>query len=403
MADRGGETAVPAMWIDLSTLYFLAIGTLLLSAGMLFWEGQSRPKHLRAITCLAAGFGTLAVGCALALARGHLPGALGAIVANMVMMAGYLLVFEGTAALGGHRRRAISLTILIAVGLMWTLSGARGQHAVWNYVSALPIALVSGLTMWEMCCNDSFRALRARRVVIAFTALHTLFYAGRAFVLPVLAPIFGAPLLTAASTVTMYEGVLYSVGLPMALMALFREEAHEQVLTASRTDYLTNLGNRRWFFEDGERFLHTWGGDGRVFLLAFDLDHFKSINDRFGHAMGDEVLKLFARFARRAVGHSAILARIGGEEFAALLPCRSSTEAMALAQGVVSRFAEAVADPDAGLGVRATVSIGLAELGVDGTELPILLSAADSALYQAKASGRNRIVLAKAQPFAVAN
>ncbi|CDO38345.1 GGDEF [Novosphingobium sp. KN65.2] len=394
---------MPAMRFDLSTLYFLAIGTLLLSAGMTLWECRARPERRKELHFLAVGFATLATGCILAMARFHLPGTLGAIAASMIMLSGYLLLFEGVAALGGHRRRAISLALLVALALAWAFAGTRWQQEVWHYICAGPIALASGLTAWEMWRNGRLHALRSQRIVVAFAAVHALFYAGRALILPLLVSALGPHLLVTASTVTMYEGVLYSVGLPMALMALLREETHAQLLAASRTDYLTNLGNRRWFFEEGERYIRSAHAQTRVFLLAFDLDHFKSINDRFGHAMGDEALKLFARFARRTVGEGAILARIGGEEFAALLPCRSSAEAISVAQGVASRFAEVAADPRTGLGVKATVSIGIAELGPDGTKLPGLLAAADSALYQAKASGRNRIVLARTEPLAVAN
>ncbi|WP_395337472.1 GGDEF domain-containing protein [Novosphingobium sp. BL-8H] len=228
--------------------------------------------------------------------------------------------------------------------------------------------------------------------------MHCLFYLGRACILPLIAPSSGSTLLGISSIFTMYEGVLYSVGLPMALIALLREETHDQLLKASHTDYLTGLGNRRWFFEEAERHIHNTRADADIFLLAFDLDHFKAINDRFGHAAGDEVLKLFAGFARGIVGPDTILARIGGEEFAALVSCKSDADASAVAQAVVSGFAEIVIDRSKGLGIKATVSIGLAQLSRDGNDLAELLLAADAALYRAKVSGRNRIE--PAQPSA---
>lgn len=385
------------MRFDLPTLYFLAIGTLLLSAVMTLWERQARPLRKHELGVLSAGYVVLAAGCVLALGRGVFSGALGAGLANMVMLSGYLLIFEGVASLGGHKRGAISLAILVFQGLIWGVMGGRWPDMVWSYVSALPIALASGLTAWELWRNVPLRQFRSRRIALAFAVMHLLFYTWRALVLPLMVQGFGPQLLAASSVVTMYEGVLYSVGLPMALLALLREEMHDQLLKASHTDYLTGLGNRRWFFEEAERHIHQAPASTGMgtFLLAFDLDHFKTINDRYGHATGDAVLKLFASFVRHMLGPNTMLARIGGEEFAALMACESAAEAAASAQRVVNGFAEIVADEAKGMGIEATVSIGLAELGCDGNDLASLLSAADAALYRAKGSGRNRIAPAE--------
>ncbi|MFC6773392.1 GGDEF domain-containing protein [Methylobacterium gregans] len=130
-------------------------------------------------------------------------------------------------------------------------------------------------------------------------------------------------------------------------------------------------------------------------LLAFDLDHFKSINDRYGHAAGDAVLALFARVAREAAGPDALVVRLGGEEFAALLPGQGARAARQVGEDIARLFAEAAAHRD-GPGIRATVSVGLAEAGPDRGDLSGLLSAADRALYRAKAAGRNRLEVAAA-------
>ncbi|WP_395395357.1 GGDEF domain-containing protein [Novosphingobium sp. BL-8A] len=379
-------------------MYFLAIGTLALSAVMTLWERHARPMRRKELGVLAAGYAVLAAGCALAMGRSLFAGYLGAGLANMVVMAGYLLIFQGAARLAGRRRGRISLAILAFQALIWIAVGDRWQGIIWNYLSAFPIALVSGLTAWELWSNDRFRPLRSHRIAVGFAAMHCLFYLGRVCVLPLTVQSFGPQLLAISSVFTMYEGVLYSVGLPMALMALVREEAHDLLLQTSRTDYLTGLGNRRWFFEEAERHIDDAPEDAGTFLLAFDLDHFKVINDRFGHATGDAVLKRFAGFVRRVVGRDAILARIGGEEFAALLSCKTDAAALAIAQRVVSGFAEMVVDRADGADVRATVSIGIAELGCDGNDLAALLSAADAALYKAKLGGRNRVVSAERPP-----
>jgi diguanylate cyclase (GGDEF)-like protein len=124
-----------------------------------------------------------------------------------------------------------------------------------------------------------------------------------------------------------------------------------------------------------------------------DLDHFKSINDRFGHAIGDRVLQVFADTAKANTRSSDLVGRLGGEEFAAVLYNVSREKAVALAERIRSAFAEAASEVD-GRPVAATVSIGVV-LAQDATfDVPALLVQADQALYFAKERGRNRVEVA---------
>ncbi|KAG1435639.1 hypothetical protein G6F57_021031 [Rhizopus arrhizus] len=154
------------------------------------------------------------------------------------------------------------------MALVWAVAGTRWQDVVWAYASAVPIALISGMTSLEMLRCRAMQALPARRIIVVVTAIHALLYAGRAGVLPWMVATFGHEVLWAASNITMYEGVLYSVILPMTLVKLIREETHGQLLQESLTDYLTRLGNRRWFFEQGARVIGGPAGQGPVAMLA---------------------------------------------------------------------------------------------------------------------------------------
>ncbi|MCH1999857.1 GGDEF domain-containing protein, partial [Achromobacter xylosoxidans] len=89
------------MHVDLLTLYFITIGTLLASAGLTFWEHRTHPNRSRSLGILAAGFGTLAVGCICALFRADMPAAIGAPLSNLVILSGYLLVLNSVASLSG--------------------------------------------------------------------------------------------------------------------------------------------------------------------------------------------------------------------------------------------------------------------------------------------------------------
>lgn len=382
------------MKVDLVTLYLLAIGTLFASSAMTYWEHLSHPKRRKELRMLAAGYAVLGLGCAAAAFRVALFGPLGTFgpaVSNLVILSGYLLVLRGVAMFNGRRYDASSLGLLVLMALTWAAGGARWQLAVWMYASALPIALASGMTALELMRKDGMPAVQARRVAVFVTGIHALFYAARAFVLPWLPPIFGPHVLAVSSEITMYEGVLYSVVLPMTLLRLTREEIHGELLQESRTDYLTRLGNRKLFFEEGARVIRDCAAQRKpVALLAFDLDHFKRINDRYGHKTGDEVLKAFADTARAVTDADAIVARIGGEEFAALLPGHDIERAKALGESIAGRFA-AMSHSANGDRIRATVSVGLAEPGREATSLTDLLSAADEALYRAKSLGGNRL------------
>lgn len=389
------------MYVDLLTLYFIIIGTLLASAGLTFWEHRTHPSRSGSLRILAAGFATLAAGCTVALFRAKLPSPLGSAVANLIVLSGYLLIMNGAASLSGRRYRAASFGLLIIMALIWLAAGDQREDLVWKYISAFPIALVSGVTSWELLRCQSLRSLAPLRIAAAAAGIHALVYAGRALLLPWWVAEHGPGIHLAASTLTMYEGVLYSIVLPMTLLKLIREETHGQLLRESQTDYLTRLGNRRWFFEQGVRIIEGGAGRGPVAVLAFDLDQFKAINDRYGHQTGDQVLKFFADSARCVLGDDVLLARIGGEEFAALLSGPDARRATVLGAAVAQRFAVTVSGRDDSPCIPATVSVGLAQFEDKVPPLADALAAADRALYQAKALGGNRVELAGAAASAV--
>ena len=131
-------------------------------------------------------------------------------------------------------------------------------------------------------------------------------------------------------------------------------------------------------------------------MLMLDLDHFKSINDRFGHAIGDEVLRVFADVARSSMRGSDIIGRLGGEEFAVIVP-----EPMEFAARIAERLRAASRPPALPIGehaIGATVSIGAATSYEPVTDIDALIARADAALYRAKHDGRNRLYAAEDQP-----
>jgi diguanylate cyclase (GGDEF)-like protein len=169
----------------------------------------------------------------------------------------------------------------------------------------------------------------------------------------------------------------------------------EELERLATTDDLTGLYNRRHFLAlaEDERRRHE-RKHRSLALLILDIDLFKSINDRFGHDVGDAVICHVASICREGMLGFDILARIGGEEFVLLLPETTGEQAMILAERVRQRL-EAHPSTVDGADVRVTASIGVSEGGAQSESIGDLMKRADQALYQAKRDGRNRVRLAR--------
>jgi diguanylate cyclase (GGDEF)-like protein len=197
------------------------------------------------------------------------------------------------------------------------------------------------------------------------------------------------------------ELVLYAVGTVFVIFMMVSERTVTAHKTAASVDPLTGMFNRRGFAEACARVIEREAHAGRpLCVMIFDIDHFKGINDRFGHPAGDEILKLFATIVVTNLRLSDLSGRIGGEEFAALLPCPLD-EGVVAAERVREAFEASGIVCEEGK-VDTTVSIGVAG-GPAGTELEVLLAAADTALYQAKRGGRNRVEAAEELPLSLEN
>lgn len=184
------------------------------------------------------------------------------------------------------------------------------------------------------------------------------------------------------------ESILFVIGLTFTILAMVNERSQVAHKLASLRDPLTSAWNRRALFQQAEKALLQ---QSRRMLpvefsaVLFDLDHFKSINDRFGHLQGDQVLIDFCRIAETHMPAGCYFARLGGEEFAALL-WGNGDRARQICENI--RLAAQQSRPG---GIAYTVSIGYATACNTTCEFPALLARADEALYCAKAQGRNRV------------
>jgi len=178
-----------------------------------------------------------------------------------------------------------------------------------------------------------------------------------------------------------------------------RNELFQRMQYMAEHDQLTGLLNRRAFIDRAGVLLSKLSDAKRPSaVLMLDIDHFKKINDTYGHAAGDELLKGFARAAGCCLRETEPIGRIGGEEFAILLPDCTLETALAAGERVRAAFAACVVDLDDGRRAATTVSIGIVLMHASFPAVEHPLSLADRALYKAKQDGRNRVELAETLP-----
>ncbi len=321
-----------------------------------------------------------------------------------------------------------ALSIVVANGaLAWGLALfhagiARfcGRQPPWRTMIAGTLAVVAGIVTWRYVFNDfntrvvivsAFHATFcacAGYVLVRYRprarpASHYLTTAGFAFFLSAAHALRGVlsalsimdhpattstPGLNAAFLVL---GALAMPGLTMGAVLMIHDAMVRQLEAVANTDFLTGVMSRKAFENEAARELARAGRGGPApVLLIIDIDHFKTVNDTFGHAAGDAVLVEFARLAAASLRAPDSIGRMGGEEFVVLLPA-SSLEAARPAAERIRLLAEGSRVSGPFGTVRYTVSGGYARWH-PGESLAQLTARADTALYMAKLSGRNRML-----------
>jgi diguanylate cyclase (GGDEF)-like protein len=336
-------------------------------------------------------------------------------VSHIVLAGGVALSIVG-AITGDDRIAACAFVVfLTCAALQWhgtrLLTGAH-PHFPLVFVGPLLIAAVNLLP-----AGPALPAIRG----IAASALNLTYFAGAFYILwrppagslaayKPLAALFianivaiglgpfgglgstemGLPPLLSIGGFIYLEAQIFVIGTTIFIVAAVRERKEFTSRNAATIDPLTGLANRRSFFELAENLIRRSRIAGtRCGVLMIDLDNFKWINDRHGHAVGDHVLRLFAETARKALRPGDVLGRIGGEEFATILPGSSTEASLAIAERMRKTF-QSSAECVNGIPIHATFSAGVAAF-LPGTTLDMLMREADAALYLAKQNGRNRI------------
>jgi diguanylate cyclase (GGDEF)-like protein len=386
------------MSFDTSTLYLIATMLAAMLGGMLVLFG--RQENIAALKWWGAAYLLGSAAVAIWTIYGETLGPMTSLALTSIGFFACGMVWNASRVFHGRKLLWPGLVLGPLVWIATIMTLAPRDASIRLSMGAAIVAIYAALTASELW-SERRRDMQRRWPTVTIPMLH-----GFVLMLPILIGVYMRPYDANFSTsiwVTAFsvELVLYAICTVFVIFMLVSDRTVAAHKNAASTDPLTGLFNRRGFAEACSRVIEREAIAGRpVTVMIFDIDHFKSINDRFGHPAGDEILKLFAVVIASNLRLSDLSGRIGGEEFAALLPC-ALEEGVIVADRMRQVFEDSNIVCDEGP-VDTTVSIGVAG-GPAGTELEVLLAAADTALYQAKRGGRNRVEAAEELPLSLEN
>ena len=298
------------------------------------------------------------------------------------------------------RRRLGSMNGPLALSATMTAILSIGAVQQWAALAAARVAalVVLGLTA-SMLLRPRIRSLRGAARVTALMIFFVMVVL--TFRLMISLGLLGSSY--ASLEVLGHDATMVAItALGFSFVGMYVAETKRRLHEETRLDSLTGLHNRRAFEEMAQREVLAAARESTpLTLLMMDLDHFKKLNDTWGHALGDRALRAFGGVLLTVTGSSDAVARLGGEEFAILLPGRSARSALALAERLRATV-EGLRLAEGEELVRFTVSVGLSSLRAGEQSLEAMFHRADQALYQAKREGRNRVMLADSLPGPIA-
>ena len=379
------------MSLDLLTIFVVTVFVMGI-CGLLLVYAWFLSRNTTALALWAAGYFIASIGTALIVGRGVIPNFWSIDIANALIAIAYGLMWSGARSFDNRRT---PVPLILAGALIWLAAcQVEAFYASGDARAMLGSAIVAGYTL--LCALEFWRArdkeLISRWPVIVFLFLHAAVYLTRILQPNSLPFVISVRDLAAPGVVFLaFEWLFVAIYAAFLLTHLVRERIELRYKQASRIDPLTSIANRRAFVEDGARLLRRIAAerpDADAALLSFDLDRFKQINDTLGHHAGDRVLCAFCDVAASTLRPGDLLGRLGGEEFASLLPRITLPDALRVAERIRAQLAATPLDLGAGPHTT-TVSIGVAMATETNHDLARLMVAADQALYGAKAKGGN--------------
>lgn len=391
-------TSMPMIDIDPPTMIFYTTA-LLVVIGALFALFWSREKRRASLLWFGLPFLMGAAGAIMTINPALKPGNWKLKLGTVFIILAYGFAWQMARIFYGRRPLlwAVLLPTLVWLVFSVTVFQASNHLLTRAILRTGLIAAFAGLAAYEFWRSRETEDLPSRPILFWAFAIFSGFNIMR---LPIMSlapmPIGLAPTAVWAVVVYNLATIILVLVVSFFMIALSQQRLSAQSYNLALRDVLTQCYNRRAYHEHMQNF--EGNGDGaaqRYALLVLDIDSFKSINDRFGHQIGDKVIVLAAQAAEIALRKHDRVFRMGGEEFACLLPGTDAQEGFEAAERVRVVFQDIAAIVD-GLGIYATMSIGVAATDGDASADQVF-SRADAALYEAKQSGRNRTVIASSQ------
>ena len=381
------------MDLDINTLFMVTMHIEIM-LGLLLFFAWAQNFSKRALAWWGSAHLMRATSIMLLGLYGSVPDSLSIDLANAVLFGSFALTWCGARVF--DRRTPEPAVALIGVAV-WLL--ACRLQAFTTTVELRVLVGAGIVTAYTWATAYEFWRGRDEALVSRWPAIFMLFAHGALFLLRT--PLGALARVTPSNNLAMsgwlellsLEALLFTISIAFILLAMAKERTEYRHRTAARTDSLTGIANRRGFLEQTALSRRGPAGTQPTAVLLFDLDHFKTINDQYGHAVGDRALKIFADIAKAHIGMAGTVGRWGGDEFVAVLHNTSREIAATVAERIQVALEKAAADIDGRL-VGATVSTGMAFSSHGAFELPAMLLQADQALYRAKADGRNRLAIA---------
>ena len=375
--------------LDPRSLIFVAGLLGLLCSAILFMMRGSFPPTVGGLVHWSRGMLGMVLSSVLFGLTGVIPEIFCVILANAMLVGGIMYFYAGFRHFAGLPTRLWSMTVIL---LIVTAHVAWFTYIDYSYPARAAIVTGTNAALFYACTllvsRTSGKTAAGRFTVVVFAAIGTASLV-RAFML---AFHFDSPsdVLGVTFTQIAYLAALaFSVvAITLGAIMMANERLRAALEFIASHDQLTDAFARTAFIELLDKEVARSRRNNRpIALLMFDLDNFKSINDRFGHVTGDKVIIDFVQRTREMLRNIDSIGRYGGEEFVALLPETSMDEARAIAERVCKGIAAGMS-PDL---PSYTVSIGVAAASNGSADADELLSRADEALYRAKANGRNRV------------
>lgn len=369
--------------------------------GMLLWASETltvgflllglwlRQRNKIQYLFFSAGFVANGTGVILVALRGQIPDFISIQTGNTIALLGFTLWLSALLKISGKKIEGwIAIPMLLWVAFMF-VPPVRDSMAnrIILYHSAAGIGyfmLASVLLNHKSTISPTRKLLAGSLIFQAFCGILTGFMVIRHN----LTTGNTVPLNTAAAI----YGALFFVTVILLSAMLYIEETEKRLHRLATTDELTGARNRRGLTEEFEKLSKRSIGSGNsVALVLFDIDHFKKINDRYGHQSGDAVLVRFSRMAETIIAETGTFVRMGGEEFALLMETAIPDRAIMVAEAIRLHLARTPLD-GGNQTIPITVSIGIATDNGGSPDINALMTIADRALYAAKKAGRNRTV-----------